>query len=234
MATKLALVDNPDLVIAYCEVKEEHPDNKRFLKDCEKWFGKEIIILGNDKYDRSIYEVFQKTRYIAGVGGARCTKELKKQVRMDFQQPNDIHIFGYTVEEQHRVDRFIDANNEVDIITPLIDEGLTKDDCLGILKQAGIELPVMYLLGFKNNNCLGCCKSSSPGYWLLIKRHFSDYFDRMNEMEKLLNVRICKYDKDGVTHRIQLHEIPSHIPAMDDSVDVQCGIFCQMTEDKLR
>lgn len=44
----------------------------------EKWFGQEIIILGNDKYNRSIYEVFKKTRYLKGPSGARCTGELKK------------------------------------------------------------------------------------------------------------------------------------------------------------
>ena len=41
VATKLS---KPD-VIVYCEVIEEHPDNKRFLKDCEEWFNQEIIIL---------------------------------------------------------------------------------------------------------------------------------------------------------------------------------------------
>jgi len=43
-------------------VIEEHPYNKRFLAECEDWFCKKITILGNDKYKRSIYEVFDKTR----------------------------------------------------------------------------------------------------------------------------------------------------------------------------
>jgi len=45
VATKLAIAENAGkfpLIIAYTEVAEEHPDNKRFLKDCEKWFGQEI------------------------------------------------------------------------------------------------------------------------------------------------------------------------------------------------
>ena len=45
VATKLAIAENAGklpLIIAYTEVKEEHPDNKRFLKECEKWFGQEI------------------------------------------------------------------------------------------------------------------------------------------------------------------------------------------------
>lgn len=234
VATKLALQEYPDLIIAYCEVKEEHSDNKRFLKDCEKWFGKEIIILGNDKYDRSIYTVFEKTKYIAGVAGARCTKELKKQVRIDFQQPNDIQMFGYTAEEEHRLDRFIDANNDVHIIAPLIEHGITKADCLAMIENAGIELPALYKLGYKNNNCLGCCKAQSPAYWLKIKQDFPEMFKKMVDAEQMLNVRICKYTKNKEEHRVFLTELPEHIKPMDDTVDIQCGIFCEMAEQSYR
>ena len=234
VATKLALQEYPDLIIAYCEVEEEHPDNKRFLKDCEKWFGKEIIILGNDKYKRSIHEVFKKTRYIAGVAGARCTKELKKQVRIDFQQPNDIQVFGYTAEEEHRLDRFIDANNEVNIIAPLIEHGVFKLDCLAMIQNAGIEVPEMYKLGYKNNNCLGCCKAQSPAYWKKIEIDFPDMFQKMVDAEQMLNVRICKYTKNKEEHRIFLTELPEHIKPMDDTVDIQCGIFCEMAEQTYR
>jgi len=230
VATKLALQQYPNLIIAYCEIEEEHPDNKRFLKDCEKWYGKEITVMGNDKYKRSIYEVFNKTRYIAGVAGARCTKELKKQVRIDFQQPNDIQVFGFTAEEESRLNRFIDANNEVDIITPLIDQGLTKPDCLAMIQNADIELPEMYKLGYKNNNCVGCCKAQSPAYWKKIQIDFPDMFQKMVEAEKMLNVRICKYTKDKKEHRVFLTELPKHIKPMDDTIDAQCGVFCLMAE----
>ena len=231
VATKLALKDHDNVVIAYCEVIEEHPDNKRFLKDCEEWFGQEIIILGNDKYSRSIYEVFNKTRYLAGHMGARCTLELKKNVRKEFELPTDSQVFGYTVEEQHRVDRFIDANNDVDMITPLIDRGLTKEDCLAMLKNAGIELPEMYKLGYKNNNCRGCVKAQSPAYWKKIQIDFPEFFEAMSQQEQKLGVKICKATIDGVADtRIPLTELPEHIKPMDDSVDAQCGIFCYMAE----
>ena len=42
VATKIAIAENAGklpLIVAYTEVIEEHPDNKRFLADCEKWFG---------------------------------------------------------------------------------------------------------------------------------------------------------------------------------------------------
>ena len=253
VATKLALAKGP-VTIANCEVIEEHTDNVRFLKDCERWFGQEIQVLGNDKYGRSIYEVFEKTRYLVGPGGARCTGELKKAVREKYQQPDDIHVFGYTVEEISRVDDFIDANNDVKIITPLIDAGLTKSDCLAMVENAGIELPVMYQLGYKNNNCRGCVKASGPGYWVKIRVDFPDYFDKMNAMEIHLGRTVCKIDMNTVKVRYpeiyeelgrpetknatggstywrpRLDQLPEDIAPQDDSIDVQCGIFCHMAE----
>lgn len=247
VATKLAIASGAEITVAYCEVMEEHPDNKRFLKDCEEWFGQEIIILGRDKYKRSIYEVFEKTRYLSGPAGARCTGELKKKVRQEFELPNDRHVFGYTVEEQHRVDRFIDANAQVHMWPILIEKGLSKADCLGMIQNAGIELPTMYKLGYKNNNCIGCVKASSPKYWKLVQKTHPEMFERMNETEKSLGRSVCKidmntvkkqypehYSKDSAYWRPQLHELPSDIIAMDDSIDVQCGIFCHMAEQDIR
>ena len=257
VATKLAVASGEPITIAYCEVKEEHPDNKRFLKDCEKWFGQEIIILGNDKYNRSIYEVFDKTRYLVGPGGARCTKELKKAVRESFQLPDDVHVFGYTVEEQNRLDDFIDANNEINVIAPLIEHGLTKQDCLAIVQDAGIRLPVMYELGYKNNNCMGCVKASGPGYWKKIEIDFPEYHQKMNNKEIKLGRSVCKIDMETVAKRYkkiykslgcppirsesggktywrpQLHELPDDIKPMDDSIDIQCGIFCEMAKQDI-
>lgn len=254
VATKLALTEGP-ATIAYCEVIEEHPDNKRFLEDCQEWFGQEIVMLGNDQYGRSIYEVFEKTRYLVGPGGARCTGELKKRVREEFQESNDVHVFGYTAEEQHRVDRLLDSNAQLEIITPLIDRGLTKQDCLAIISDVGIELPEMYKLGYSNNNCMGCVKASSPEYWRKIERDFPEYFERMNKMEKHLGRSVCKIDMLTVSKRYpeiyselgspphkgggkvywrpQLHELPDDIIAIDNSPDIQRGIFCHMAEQEI-
>ena len=250
VATKLALADNPDTIVAYCEVKQEHPDNQRFLQDCQDWFGKEILILGNDKYGRSTYEVFRKTRYLVGPGGARCTGELKKRVREEWSRHDDINVFGYTMEEEHRLERLLDSNNGLRVVAPLIDHQLGKQDCLAMINNAGIELPAMYKLGFKNNNCVGCVKASSPAYWKLVEQHFPEQFNEINEIERELGRAVNKIDmitvkkrypevykrleEEGLHEKMywrpQLHELPTDIIAMDNSPDVQCGIFCHMAE----
>ena len=229
VATKLAIIESKVPVeVLYCHVQEEHPDNARFLKDCEIWFGQPITVLKNEKYDGSIYKVFEKQRYIVGVAGAPCTRFLKKEVRKKYEQLNDIQVFGYTAEEQDRVDRFIDANNDVNLWSILIDKGLTKQDCLSILSRAGIELPEMYKLGYQNNNCIGCVKGGL-GYWNKIKVDFPDHFERMAQMEKTIGAKILK--KGG--ERIWLTELPPDAGDYPTEQSIECGIFCHMAEAEI-
>lgn len=68
-------------------------------------------------------------------------------------------MLGYTVEEQGRVEEFRDAFPDLEISCPLIVRGLSKADCLAMIQDAGIALPAMYLLGYNNNNCVGCVKA---------------------------------------------------------------------------
>jgi 3'-phosphoadenosine 5'-phosphosulfate sulfotransferase (PAPS reductase)/FAD synthetase len=225
VATKLALAQFKDkeVIVVYTEVIEEHPDNKRFLADCEKWFGQKILILGNDRYERSIYKCFE-TSAMNIKGASPCTRKLKKDVRLKFEQPTDIQVFGYTMEEQDRYDRFLDANN-IDAKAPLIDKGLGKVDCLAMLQNAGIELPVMYKLGYHNNNCIGCVKGGK-GYWNKIKVDFPVQFDRMAQLERK--------KKQTVLKDVYLDELLPEAGNYPQEQDIQCGIFCHMAEEDIK
>jgi hypothetical protein len=230
VATKLALAESKNPVeIIYCHVKEEHPDNLRFKNDCEKWFGQEIKVIQNDKYNGSIYEVFQKNKYIVGVAGAPCTRLLKKEMRLKYEQPGDIQVFGYTYEEQDRVDRFIDANNDVKLWSILIEKSLTKNDCLAIINRAGIELPAMYKLGYQNNNCIGCVKGGL-GYWNKIRNDFPDQFNKMADLEKTIGAKILKHKGE----RIWLSDLPKDAGDYPKEASIECGIFCHMAEEDLK
>lgn len=230
VAAKLTLQKYPDALIVYCKVREEHPDNERFLKDCEEWFGKKVIVLINEKYNGSIYEVFRQTRYLVGPGGARCTLELKKSLREKFQEDGDMQIFGYTREEQKRADRFIDANADVYLSVPLIDADLSKSDCLALLVRAGIELGTMYKDGFSNSNCIGCVKGGIS-YWQRIRVMHPDVYQRMSEMERELGRTILKVTIDGVRQRVYLDELDPAVkghPIKD--TPISCSFACEYVE----
>lgn len=165
VTAKLTLVEyGAQVRIVNAFLKEEHADNQRFLADCERWFGVPIIQLRDVKYGASVLEVWRRKRFIKSQWGAPCSAELKKAVLEKDALPSDVFALGYTWEERYRLDTFIDANNGRKTIAPLIDRGLTKADCLAMIERAGIELPMMYQLGYNNNNCIGCCKGGE-GYW---------------------------------------------------------------------
>jgi 3'-phosphoadenosine 5'-phosphosulfate sulfotransferase (PAPS reductase)/FAD synthetase len=224
VAAKLVLQKHPNAILAYCDTGSEHPDNVRFLKECEKWFSKKIKILRSQKY-QDIWDVFNKTRYLAGVNGARCTTEMKKLVRRDFERFEDTQVFGFDSSEHARADRFREHNPEVTAWFPLIDKGYSKQDCLRIVQKAGIRLPAMYQLGYNNNNCIGCVKGGQ-GYWNKIRKDFPAVFWRMAAMERKLDVALLKVTGDhGERKRVFLDELDPDAGRHTD-LEIVCGLFC--------
>ena len=229
VATKLALSagHNLPIEIIYQDTGSEHPDNRRFLEECQEWFGQEIKVLKSGKY-ADIWEVFEKTRYLVGVGGARCTAELKRKVAEDYiNHLDDLEVFGYTYEEKHRVDRFIKNNDERAIWPILIDYGLTKADCLAMLNRANIELPVMYKMGYRNNNCIGCVKGGA-GYWNKIRKDFPDVFKRMSEVERKLDIAINKKYVNGERIKVFLDELDPNVGNYEEEPSISCGMMCEI------
>jgi 3'-phosphoadenosine 5'-phosphosulfate sulfotransferase (PAPS reductase)/FAD synthetase len=224
IAAELALEAYPDAVVAYCDTGSEHPDNARFIRDCELWLGARITVLRSKKF-KDIWSVFETRKYLAGVKGAPCTTELKKLVRREFERPDDLQIFGFDNSERERADRFRGNNPECDVDFPLIRAGLSKDDCLKRLTRAGIALPVMYQLGYRNNNCIGCVKGQA-GYWNKIRVDFPDTFKRMARMERQIGAALNKsYAGDGKRKRIFLDELDPKAGRYQD-LEITCGLFC--------
>ena len=95
VATKLALAQHGDkCVIVNAYVKQEHPDNRRFLADCERWFGQPVTVLRNEKYDASTVEVFRRHRFMASRFGAKCSMLLKRELMDAWKLPGDVMVFG--------------------------------------------------------------------------------------------------------------------------------------------
>jgi hypothetical protein len=230
VATKLAIAQfgKENIVIARCIVHDEHFDNDRFADDCAKWFGMKITNLVNKEYGGSVDEVIRRRAYLSGVKGAPCTLLLKKEVRIAFQLQTDKHVFGYCAEEQTRWDDFLDANN-IDAVSPLIDRGLEHKDCLAMVENAGIKLPVMYEKGYKHNNCVGCVKAGGQGYWNKIKTDFPYVFEKRVAQSRRVGARLLLVDGK---HRF-LDELEIGAGDYQSEPEIQCGIFCHMAEQEL-
>ena len=218
VAAKLALAEYGDAcTVVYCDtMATEHPDNRRFFDDCERWFGRTITVIRSEKY-ATIDDVFERTRYMAGIGGARCTTELKKLPREAFQRETDTHAFGFTSDEQKRATAFEERNPALHVVWPLIERGVSKADCYDYLAAAGIALPKLYALGFDHNNCIGCVKATSPGYWNRVRRHFPDVFNRRATQSRAIGARLVRVKGE----RVFLDVLPPDADGPDD--DIECG-----------
>ena len=232
VAAKLSLSDFADheVRIVYCDTRSEHPDNARFLADCEKWYGQGIEVLRSEKY-LDIWDVFERTKFLVGPSGARCTTELKKVVRRSYERPGDLQVFGFDSAEQGRADRFRENNVEIDLRTPLLDRGLSKADCADIVLRAGIEVPAIYRLGYRNANCVGCVKGGA-GYWNKIRIDFPDVFERMASVERRLDVSIIRQKlPSGDRRRIFLDELDPEAGNYSAEPALECGLLCGVQEE---
>lgn len=233
VATKLAIQDYPGRVtIVNAFIEEEHGDNQRFLADCEQWWGQKCIQCRDEKYGASARQVWKKKRFLVnGMSGAPCSKALKRDVLEKASLQSDVFVLGYTAEEYERANRFIDANNARKIVTPLIDRNLGKSDCLAILQRAGIELPMMYRLGFNNNNCIGCPKGGM-GYWNMIRKHFPDDFEEVAQIEEMIgpSAYIFRDRKTGI--RFPLRQLPPDAGRHKEP-EISCSVFCEMEDARL-
>lgn len=230
VATKLTLrkYDPARVVITYSDTRSEHPDNKRFLGDCQRWFSHEIITLASTDY-ADTWDVWEKERFIVSRHGAPCTGLLKREPTYSFARSDDILVFGYTAEERDRAEQFRKQNFEVMFETPLIEAGLGKADCLAMIERAGIELPAMYKLGYQNNNCIGCPKGGM-GYWNKIRIDFPETFERMAALQRKLGKGSSFWRERDTGIRISLDDLAPDRGHLLTEPNIECSLACHSAE----
>lgn len=221
----------------------EDEDNHRFRRYCEQWFGCPIVLLKSEKYSDT-WDVWKRTGYMAGVKGARCSRELKFVVRLNYEYPTDTHVFGYTYDRNDRVraaQMRADLSPLSTLSTPLIERQLTKANCRALLEGADIEEPRTYAWGFPNANCLqsGCVKATSPRYWALHRKHFPEGFARTAATARELGVKlaIMREERHPVTGKRTnirgfIDDIPLDYPT-SEAVAPACDLVCSINAGDL-
>ena len=231
VATKLAIAQygqTHEVVIVNAFLANEHPDNRRFARDCEVWFGQPVTVLRDEKYGADIIAVFSRERYMRGRYGAPCTRLLKRRLLDAFSQPGDLMVFGYTAEEVGRLHDFRERNEDRPLIAPLIDRGLGKDDCKAMIERAGIELPLMYQLGYENANCIGCVKGGE-GYFRAIRQDFPDQFEALCKVQDDLGEGSYLFRDRATNVRFSLRDLGEGPIRRNEAIPA-CSFFCEMAE----
>lgn len=213
VATKLTLAQYPEAIILNAYLKNEHPDNRRFAADCEVWFGKPMTVLRDQKYGADIINVFRARGFIKGPRGASCTTALKRGLLRTFELPGDVLVLGFSA--------------------PLIERGLTKEDCKAMVERAGIALPFMYLQGYENANCIGCVKGGE-GYFRGIRADYPAEFAELAAVELEIGpgAYILRHRSGPLKdQRFPLSELPPG-PIVRNEALPSCSFFCELAEQE--
>lgn len=228
VATKLTLAQHPEAIILNAFLAKEHPDNRRFLAECERWFDRKATVLRDEKYDADPVVVFRKRGFIKGPSGASCSTSLKRGLLRTFEQPGDVIVLGFSIEEQWRLDDFREHFPDRPVMAPLINAGLTKEDCKAMVERAGIELPMMYRLGYDNANCIGCVKGGE-GYWRAIRADFPAEFEEVAVEEERIGESAFLFRDRETGKRWSLRDLGDG-PVRRNEVLPSCSFFCEIAE----
>lgn len=211
--------------IIYTHVADQHPDSLRFLHDCERVLGRKITVLQSDRY-KGVNDVIEKTRCVNTPFGAPCTQKLKKDLRKQWEREHPdhhIYVWGFDCNETERAKRTEESLSDYDHEFPLIEHGITKEQAHGIAWKLEIKRPVMYDMGYPNNNCIGCVKGGM-GYWNHIRKDFPDVFEERARLEREIGHSCIK----GVF----LDELEPGRGNLKLEVMEDCDIICQLLSRK--
>ena len=203
----------------YIHVADQHEDTLRFVHDCEQYIGRKITILQSQKYS-CVADVCRAKRYTNSPHGAPCTGCLKKNVRKNWEKPflkegiRFSYVWGMDGSEGERAARMITSEKDCyDHEFPLIDMGLSKADCHYLIGLTGVKRPIMYDLGFPNNNCICCCRGGRFS-WNLCRKYFPEKFAERAALERELGhtfLKDCFLDElpEGAGRKTQHLENPT-------------------------
>lgn len=178
-----------DQVILYFnDTKWEHPDLYRFLDDLEKYFNHPII---RDNDGRNPEELFIDKNLLGSNLTPHCSAVLKAIRLKNFYKDGDTLIFGIGPEEKRRVNkiilsyaRYVQKKQKFCIIKmPLVENDIGKAEVDQFLKDAGLEEPELYKLGFSHNNCYGGCVRQGKKGWKLLYETFPDIYASRERLE---------------------------------------------------
>lgn len=173
--------------VVFMDTKIEDDDNYRFMADCQKRWGVDIVVLAEG---RTPFEVSRAERVIPNSRIAPCTFRLKIEVFRAWletqEKPATIHI-GYDFTEMHRMEatqkNYESLGFAVDF--PLMWKPYEFRKYSQVVREDwGIEPPRMYALGYTHANCGGRCVKQGQGDWIRTLVNFPERYAEIEQWEQ--------------------------------------------------
>lgn len=173
----------------FADVLVEDPDLYRFLHDLmQRWGGRLYWFTDG----RTPEQVWDQKKIIPNSLIAPCTYELKIKPFREFIKAMPtlpIIYIGFKYHETKRQEKtlksYAEALPKAVVEYPLLwlaaETRKLEDLCES---ELGIELPLLYKLGYKYNNCGGTCCRSGIGCWTRTLKFFPDRYAQKEAWEQ--------------------------------------------------
>jgi 3'-phosphoadenosine 5'-phosphosulfate sulfotransferase (PAPS reductase)/FAD synthetase len=196
----------------------EDDDLYRFLNDLEQLWD---MTIKRHTEGRTPLQVAEDRKIIPNSRIAPCSLVLKQQPFKRFltkhKKPMTVHL-GLDWTEAQRMARPKETYEEIEgvhVDYPLTWKPLPNLRYNDTIREWGIEVPRLYLMGFPHNNCGGRCVRQGVKEWKRLKEHFPQRFDDVAEWEQAQRAKggprgewsIAKHTVDGEVKSLTLIDL---------------------------
>jgi hypothetical protein len=231
-------VDPASIRLLFADTLIEDQDLYRFLEEAAANVGGELVKVAEG---RNPWQVFRDERFIGNTRADPCSKILKRNLLRkwleEHHSPDSTTIYlGIDWTEIHRFERARGYWEPWTVTAPLCDPPLaSRQEMLDAMRQAGIQPPRLYAMGFPHNNCGGfCIKAGQAHFANLLKQlpeRYSYHEGKEEELRQYLekDVAILRDRRGGKTRPMTLRAFRERLQRQGDLFDPDswggCGCF---------
>lgn len=198
---------------------ETLPDRKATLFELAAEATREIPNLRWLSRGLSVWEVFEKERFIGNSRIDPCSRVLKRELLKR-------HITGHYSPEACRLVLGIDRSEAhrhrgawarwqpYEVLSPLCDEpAVSKEEMHRLGERRGIRRQELYRLNFGHANCSGACVKAGQGQWRRLLETMPEVYGYHASEERRLreklgkDVSVLRRQRAGVRRRLTLDEL---------------------------
>lgn len=230
--------------LLFADTNAEDPDLYRWNDEASKQLGVPITRVA-DARERTPMQVFEDKRWLGNTRLAQCALELKLKPCEDWLAGNPELTFDNTTlyvgldwSEPQRIPgnraSWLPWRTEYPLTEPPYWD---KAQLFTQARDAGLEIPRLYELGFAHNNCGGGCVKGGVGQWTRLLKVFPELYARHEAFEQRMrttlgkDVSILRDRTGGATKPLTLAALRQRIEEQPDQLDLfdegGCGCFTE-------
>lgn len=182
-------------VAVFADTRAENADLYRFLDDIERLLGIELVRLADGRTPK---QVMMDERCITIGTMAPCSRILKHEVidrwvTEHFADKPKTLVFGFDWTEPHRAERIAERMAPTPVWCPLLEPPyVTKQEIGFQLEAQGVQIPLLYRLGFSHNNCDRKCVRAGQGHYAHLLRVSPDTYAEIEQDEQEISAYLGK------------------------------------------